>query len=104
MPSLELGVYLINYLFEVGPVMAGGAGPTAITHGELRAWQANLGIELEPWECRFLRRLSREYVNELQRAEKIDAKAPWQPEDYVPDLAGVAQRMRSAIERMAASD
>jgi hypothetical protein len=97
MPPLECGAYLIAYLFEVGPVMSGGMGPVPLTHGELRCWQDNIGLQLQPWEARFLRRLSREYAAEMHRAEKADAPAPWEPTDYTPDFSGVALDMRAQM-------
>jgi hypothetical protein len=93
--------HLIAYLWEIGPAMSGGAGPAPITHEEICAWQELTGIELQPWAVRFLRRLSREYIGELHRAEKIDAKAPWMPVDYVPDLAATAKDMRRQMRELA---
>lgn len=81
LPGLE---YLLNLLFEIGPVMSGAMGAGPLTHGEIEAAQRNLGIRLSPWECRTLRRLSIEYLNEQHRAEKRDAKAPWTPEAAKP--------------------
>lgn len=72
MPELEGADYLIGYLWEVGPTV--NSGP--VTHQELRAWQAGIGIELQPWEIRFLRRLSGDYLRESFLATKPDSPAP----------------------------
>lgn len=72
MPQLEGAEYLIGYLWEVGPTA--DSGPVA--HGELRAWQASIGIVLQPWETRFLRRLSSDYMTESFRATKPNCPAP----------------------------
>lgn len=101
MPPVD-APHLIAHLWEIGPALSGGMGPAPITHEEICAWQALTGIELNPWEVRSLRRLSREYIGEMQRAEKIDAKAPWQPADYVPDLSAVAMDMRAEMRKDAA--
>lgn len=76
MPPCELP-YLVGYLWEVGPVIDGGMGSFPVQETDLAAWQSNTGIELEPWESRLLRRLSREYLVQLQQAEKPDCLPPW---------------------------
>lgn len=73
--------HLLNYLFDVGPTLASGMGEGPLTHSEIEAWQGNTGVELEPWEATFLRRLSIDYLSESHKAEKVDAPAPWNPED-----------------------
>ncbi len=69
--------YLVGYLWEVGPTMVGGMGEAPLSHGEIAAWQMNSGVELQPWEARFLRNLSREYLGQSQRSEKPDCPAPY---------------------------
>lgn len=78
-PSVDGGEYLIGYLFEVGPTMAGGMGEAPLSHGELRAWQDNTGIELHAWEARMLRALSLDYLAQAQKSEKRDCKPPYGP-------------------------
>ncbi len=78
MPPVEAGGYLIGYLFEVGPAQAGGTGTTPISHQEIMAWQELAGMALQPWEARFLRRLSCDYVAASHKAEKRGATPPWQ--------------------------
>jgi len=80
MPPAGGAGYLLEYLFEIGPVMASGGGPAPVTHGEIAAWCDLTGIELSVWEARTLRRLSCDYLSESYRAEKADRAAPWQPE------------------------
>lgn len=100
LPPVGAAGYLAGYLWEIGPTMAGGAGPGPITHTEIRAWQELTGISLHPWEARFLRRLSREYSGELHAAEKPDRKAPWQPVDVVPDHSAVARDLRKSLRKL----
>lgn len=99
MPAVEGAGYLLSYLWEVGPVVAAGAGSGPVTHEELRAWQSNTGIDLSAWEARTLRRLSCDYLAESRAAEKRDAKAPWRSD--TPDVAGVAKTMQEAIRALA---
>jgi hypothetical protein len=100
MPPAEGVGYLLGYLWEVGPTMAAGMGAGPVTHTELRAWQANTGIELAPWEARILRRLSHDYLAESHAAEKPDRAAPWQAIEVVIDHAAVAERMKQSIRNM----
>lgn len=101
MPPLEGAGYLIGYLFEVGPTMAAGMGAGPVTHEELRAWMDLTGIELEPWEVRFLRRLSYEYLAESDRAEKRDCPDPWKSADNAPDLSVVANSLQQSLMELA---
>ena len=103
MPPLEAGGYLLGYLFEVGPVMAGGGGVGPLTYQELGAWQAATGIELRAWEARFLRRLSGEYLAESRRAEQPDCPPPWQAADRTDERLAVAKRLQADILRRAQS-
>ena len=101
MPQVD-AEHLLSYLWEVGPVLSSGGYPKAVTHEELRAWQSNTGIELDAWESRFLCRLSREYLLESNRAEKVDCPEPLRERaDYVPDLAAVAKSMQQALKELA---
>lgn len=76
-PPLSGHDYLIGYLFDAGPAMSGGMGNAQLSHGEIRAWQDNTGIELTPWEARTLRTLSGEYLASAQDAEDAQCKPPY---------------------------
>lgn len=73
MPDAGPAAYLLEHFWCVGP----SQGDSVITSGELRDYQANMGITLSPWECRVLRRLSVDYINESHRATKRDCPAPF---------------------------
>ena len=95
LPPVEGGEYLLGYLFEVGPTMAAGMGAAPVTHTEIAAWCGLTGIVLHPWEARFLRRLSLEYVGENHRAEKLGCAPPWNPGDIKPEPSALKQSIRS---------
>lgn len=76
-PPLESCEYLLGYLYEVGPVMNGGMGPAPLTHEELAHWQRNIGLSLQPWEARFLKSLSREYLSQSQISNDVACPAPF---------------------------
>lgn len=103
MPPIEAEAqYLIAYLFEIGPTLAAGMGNGPLTHSEIQAWQNNTGIELQPWEARFVKRLSNEYLNESQRAVARDCPAPWADAPYVrPAPNRVALAMQQSLRELA---
>jgi len=97
MPDCD-ALYLIEYLFDVGPVTHGGMGDAPLSHLELNAWQQNIGIELQPWEVRVMHRLSLEYLSESQKATAYDAPAPWTDAPYVVSTPSAAAiRMQRAM-------
>lgn len=77
LPPVDGGVHVLAVLLEVGPTMAAGMGEGPVTHEELRAWQANTGVVLTPWEVRVVRRLSQEYLTQSHQAVRRDAPPPW---------------------------
>lgn len=74
-PTIEYAEYLLNYLFEVGPILSDGMGSSKLTNTELRHWQDNIGLRLYPWEARFIVRLSGDYLAETHRATEYGCKA-----------------------------
>lgn len=81
LPPIEWGEYLVEILFKRGPVMSGAMGPVSMSDVDLRAYQDNSGVELLPWEIDLLLRLSREYLDESQKASKHFAPAPWSADE-----------------------
>lgn len=77
MPPLEAGEHVVGYLWEIGPTAAAGMGVGPVTHEAIRAWQDNIGIDLHPWEARFMRLLSLEYVNQYYLSAAPECEAPW---------------------------
>ena len=73
MPAPGACGYLLEHFWSVGPTLGEGA----ITSGELRDYQVNMGLALTPWECRTLRRLSIDYLNESHCATRADCPPPF---------------------------
>ena len=90
-------VYLADYLWQVGPTVAGGMGPAPLSHQEIAAWQANTGIELSSWETRTLRSLSVAYLNESHEAKKPVRPAPWLPTQREEARMTVAKKVKDAL-------
>ena len=73
MPDPGDAAYLLQHLWSVGPTN----GDSAIDDGDLRNYQENMGITLNPWECRTLRRLSLDCLSESHKASKPDCPPPF---------------------------
>lgn len=73
MPDLGCGAYLVGYLWDIGP----STGEWQITQGEIAAWQANMGVDLQPWEVALLRRLSLDHLVQSRKSTAPDCKPPW---------------------------
>jgi hypothetical protein len=102
MPPVEACAHILRYLWEVGPVLAGGMAPAPITQQEIRSWQENSGVRLQPWEARWMRELSTVYLNELHKAEAPNRPPPWVSEGTAREnLTRAAQSMRRAFAEMA---
>jgi hypothetical protein len=99
MPPLDRCGYLVRYLFEIGPVLQGAAGPVQLTNQEIAAWQELTATRLQPWEARFLRKLSREYANESHLGERRDRPAPWEEQKTV-ELIITAKILRDSFWEM----
>lgn len=89
--------YLLDYFWEVGPTLSGGMGESPLTFQEIQSYQDQIGIELQPWEVRLLRRLSAEYLSESHRSTKLNYPAPWKPEENTVDKAIKAESTRNAL-------
>jgi hypothetical protein len=93
---------LVEYLFEIGPVMAGGMGNAPLTHAEISAWQCNVGIELQPWQARMLKKLSADYLEESHLARDRDRAAPWAAGFHTNTARSlVAERMKRSLREAA---
>jgi hypothetical protein len=102
MPPVETCSHILRYLWEVGPVLASGMGPVPVTQQEIRSWQENAGIRLQPWEARWMRDLSMVYLDELRKAESPGREPPWAADGFVQEsMTRAAQSMRRAFAEMA---
>lgn len=74
-----VAIHLVEYLIEMGVTQ----GEQSLTHCEIESWQRQCGIELQPWEVRFVKRLSEAYLGESHAARDPDAPAPWADAPYL---------------------
>jgi hypothetical protein len=109
LPDPGPAAHLIDYLFDMGPVMSGGMGPVPLSHSEIQAWQQNTGVELRAWEASTLRRLSIEYLSTSADARDPSCPAPFTvaPQEdrrtVVARMIGATLGARAKAERMKAS-
>ena len=76
MPEVVGGDWLIDHLWDAGPVIMNGMGSGPLTHNEILCWQMNTGIRLGAWEARTLRRLSQEYLDQCQESRSPSCPSP----------------------------
>lgn len=97
-PPLPGAAHLLRHFEGAGRALYGGMGAAPLTHGELRAYQRNSGVTLNPWEVATLRRMSEAWCAELQRADDPAATPPYiesLDETYSRDT--VSRRIKSAL-------
>lgn len=68
--------YLLDVLFDVGPLQPGGTGAVPLDYVQLLAWQQCHKSQLSSWDFEQLRALSCAYFSEQQRAQDPHASAP----------------------------
>lgn len=73
MPQIDVAGYLVDYLFQLGPVKA----ESAIEPPDLPGWEYVLGVEFEPWEMVTLIQLSRAYHSESYEAKDWTREPPY---------------------------
>ncbi|MFC3097045.1 hypothetical protein [Alteraurantiacibacter palmitatis] len=69
--------WIIDTLMDIGASEPGAMGPAPLSWATIAHWQTCMGVDLAPWLCRLLRRLSVEFVAESQNARELDCPAPW---------------------------
>lgn len=91
MPPADAHSDVVAWWIEIG--RAEGEGP--ISWLSLESWQRQIGIELDVWEVRTIRRMSECYLDQQVKARKPDCPAPWRTE--------TAAETRSKVDRQFAA-
>jgi len=100
MPDPGELVYIINWLFEAGPVKYSSMGASPLDWVEIKAWSDIVGIELQPNEATALRQLSATYLSQKQKAEDKACPPPWTDPDQI-DRDKVADKVSSTFKAIA---
>ena len=106
LPPVHAGHYLMNVLFEVGPVKPMPmSSPVAIDEIDLLAYQINRDIALSGWEAQVIRELSREYAAMLSEASAANCPAPYFASETMNDerRRKIAQGMSDFANKLNAS-
>lgn len=104
MPSAGAASYLLEHLWDAGPSMLLGAGAAPLSQQELQAWQANVGVDLNPWEVRTLRALSASYLDQLLEARQPDCPSPLAPPEMTEeDRSRVSDKVQSVFRSIISS-
>ena len=85
---------LLEYLYEIGPVIPSGMGLLPVTWTDIAAWQAVTGVMLDPYESAAVRELSMSYIDQHERSRSPSCPAPWVDPEHV-DREAVAARILS---------
>lgn len=94
MPQCD-AFYIVEYLQEIGIIQ----GDSALTHSEIRAWMNNTGIDLKPWECRFIKKLSVSYLGATHQYKTNGHPAPFDAEYFESaDRYIKSQKSRQALK------
>lgn len=62
--------YLVNILYDVGPILSGAMDLRSLQYSDLQAWISVCGIQLEGWEARLILRFSNIYLDQYQKARE----------------------------------
>jgi len=93
--------YMVDWLMEIGPVTAGGMGSAAVSWPEIAAWQDLTGIDLTAWEARTIRRLSRDFHDQMHRSKQPTCRAPFVAKARNDDA--VTEQFKRMFRTMAAN-
>lgn len=98
LPPPGLAAHLVDHLLDVGPVLSAGMGLAPVSYAELAAWQDLIGVPLQPWEARGIRRLSRVYLEQAEASRAHDCPPPWLPSATQAERADqVGGKLRSIL-------
>lgn len=75
--------YIIEYLLDVGLTI----GEQTLTHAEIQSWQENTGTLLQPWESRFLKKLSSIYLSEHKESTDSENETAWEEAPHYMRMA-----------------
>lgn len=99
MPELLSFEYIVEYLFEAGPVSSNGFGPEPLSWLELEAWAHLAQVNLDSWEARTLRKLSEHYSAQLVKSADPKCRPPGQEEQSREQIAADVEAFFDRLEQ-----
>ncbi len=76
-PNVGDAEYVITYWHDLGVIEAGAMGPVPLSSKEILSWQECTGIDLQTWEFRVLREMSRKYLIQSEESKKPECPPPY---------------------------
>lgn len=92
---------LVEWLYEIGPIVYTGMGAQPIGWADIQAWQSVTGLELEPYEAEAVISLSLAYVDQSNRSKDKNCPSPWIDPDYI-DREAVAKKIKDQFRALSA--
>ena len=98
LPDLEDDFYLGEWLLEIGPLRANGAGHVPVDYAELRAWSGLTGYIPTPFEAVALIEAAREYSRTATESSGKITPAPYST--GAVDRDAVAEQIKAGFRSM----
>ena len=93
--------YLIEYLWELGPMRSEGLGYVPVSWLEIDAWNRLRQVSLDSWEARVIHLLSVEYCQQIKDSTDPGCPPPYEaepePKQEVRDM--VDAKLRAMFQR-----
>lgn len=89
LPDVAGFEYLLNALFDCGPVKSAFQGAEAIGYVDIAAYVESTGADLSGNDCRLIRKLSRAYADQM-----VDSRSANCPPPYVVAVATPETRQK----------
>ena len=97
-PSVGDADYVITYWHDLGVVESGAMGPIPLSSKEILSWQECTGIDLQAWEFRVLREMSRRYLIQYEESKKPECSPPFGDPVNEFDRAVVSKKVGNAFK------
>ena len=97
-PSVGDAEYVITYWHDLGVIEAGAMGPIPLSSKEILSWQECTGVDLQAWEFRVLREMSRMYLIQAEESKKPECPPPYGDPVNEFDRGMVSKKVSNAFK------
>jgi hypothetical protein len=97
MPPTVGAEWMIDWLFQAGPVANDGIGVRGLSWMELQAWRDLTETWADAWEMATLHRLSAEYAYARDRGSEKDCEPYWSAADVGEAVIEQSQRAGATL-------
>ncbi len=99
-PSVGDAEYVITYWHDLGVIEAGAMGPIPLSSKEILSWQECTGVDLQAWEFRVLREMSRMYLIQAEESKKPECPPPYGDPVNEFDRGVVSKKVSNAFKSL----